>query len=99
MWAKLKRFFTNRWVLSVVGLLIVSLIIWFAGDAIAIYDRRPLGPVWIRLSLIALIWLLWGHPMVALVIAAGASFAIHQFFVQVLLVPLPWGIVPYFKLF
>ena len=51
------------------------------------------------LLLWALIWLLWGHPVRALMIAAGASFAIHQFFVQVLLVPLPWGIVPYFKLF
>jgi len=43
--------------------------------------------------------LLWGRPLVALAIAAASSFAIHQFFVQVLLVPLPWGIVPYFKLF
>jgi putative tricarboxylic transport membrane protein len=51
------------------------------------------------LLLWALIWLLWGHPVLALAIAAGSSFAIHQFFVQVLLVPLPWGIVPYFKLF
>jgi putative tricarboxylic transport membrane protein len=51
------------------------------------------------LLLWGLIWLLWGHPVLALAIAAGASFAIHQFFVQVLLVPLPWGIVPYFKLF
>lgn len=51
------------------------------------------------LLLWGLIWLLWGHPVVALAIAAGSSFAIHQFFVQVLLVPLPWGIVPYFKLF
>ncbi|MBL8571864.1 MAG: tripartite tricarboxylate transporter TctB family protein [Phreatobacter sp.] len=46
-----------------------------------------------------LIWLLWGHPFVALAVAVASSFVIHQFFVQVLLVPLPWGIVPYFKLF
>lgn len=46
-----------------------------------------------------LIWLLWGHPVPALIIAVLASFVIHQFFVQLLLVPLPWGIVPYFKLF
>lgn len=59
MWAKLKRFFTNRWVLSILGLLIVSLLIWFAGDAIAIYDRRPLGPVWVRAGLILLIILSW----------------------------------------
>jgi tripartite-type tricarboxylate transporter receptor subunit TctC len=47
----------------------------------------------------ALICLLWGNPAWALLIALAASFVIHQFFVQVLLVPLPWGIVPYFKLF
>lgn len=51
------------------------------------------------LLLWGLVWLLWGRPVAALAIAAAASFAIHQFFVQVLLVPLPWGIVPYFKLF
>ena len=51
------------------------------------------------LLLWGLIWLLWGRPLVALAIAAASSFAIHQFFVQVLLVPLPGGIVPYFKLF
>ena len=47
----------------------------------------------------ALIWLLWGNPLWALLIALLASFVIHQFFVQVLLVPLPWGLIPYFKLF
>ncbi|MBM3523794.1 MAG: tripartite tricarboxylate transporter TctB family protein [Alphaproteobacteria bacterium] len=46
-----------------------------------------------------LIWLLWGNPLVALAIAMVASFVIHQFFVSLLLVPLPWGVVPYFKLF
>ncbi|GAP34876.1 type VI secretion system membrane subunit TssM [Piscinibacter sakaiensis] len=59
MWAKLKRFFTNRWVLSVLGLLILSLLIWFAGDAIAVYDRRPLGSPWVRGLLVLLIWLGW----------------------------------------
>ena len=51
------------------------------------------------LLLWGLISLLWGRPLVALLIAAASRFAIHQFFVQVLLVPLPWGLVPYFKLF
>lgn len=55
MWAKLKLFFSNRWVLSALGLLIIALLIWFAGDAIAIYDRRPLGSAGARIGLIALI--------------------------------------------
>jgi type VI secretion system protein ImpL len=55
MWAKLKRFFSSRWVLSIIGLLIVAFLIWIAGDAIAIYDRRPLGSEAARLTLIAVI--------------------------------------------
>jgi type VI secretion system protein ImpL len=60
MWAKLKRFFANRWVLSAIGLLVLSLLIWFAGDAIAVYDMRPLGPAWARLGLIIGILVFWG---------------------------------------
>lgn len=61
---------------------------------------EPLGFLVVApLLLWALIWLLWGRPVPALAIAVVSSFAIHQFFVQVLLVPLPWGVVPYFKLF
>ncbi|MBL8304826.1 MAG: type VI secretion system membrane subunit TssM, partial [Ideonella sp.] len=55
----MKRFFTNRWVLSAIGLIVLFLLIWFAGDAIAIYDMRPLGPVWARLGLIIAILLVW----------------------------------------
>ena len=51
------------------------------------------------LILWALIVLLWGRPAAALAISLIACFVIHQFFVQMLLVPLPWGIVPYFRLF
>ena len=55
MRAKLKQFFSNRWVLSAIGLLVIALLIWFAGDAIAVYDRRPLASAGARLGLIALI--------------------------------------------
>lgn len=59
MWAKLKRFFANRWVLAFIGLLVVSLLIWFVGDAIAFYDHRPLGSAGARLALIVLILLIF----------------------------------------
>ena len=59
MWAKLKRFFANRWVLAFIGLLVVSLLIWFVGDAIAFYDHRPLGSAGARLGLIILVWLVF----------------------------------------
>ncbi len=59
MWAKLKRFFANRWVLAFIGLLVVSLLIWFVGDAIAFYDHRPLGSAGARLGLIILVILVF----------------------------------------
>ncbi|WP_418316679.1 type VI secretion system membrane subunit TssM [Piscinibacter sakaiensis] len=51
----MKRFFTNRWVLSVLGLLILGLLIWFAGNAIAFYDYRPLESAAARIGLILFI--------------------------------------------
>ena len=59
MWAKLKRFFANRWVLAFIGLLVVSLLIWFVGDAIAFYDHRPLGSAGARIGLILLVILVF----------------------------------------
>ncbi|MCK9689731.1 type VI secretion system membrane subunit TssM [Scleromatobacter humisilvae] len=59
MWAKLKSFFANRWVLAFIGLLVVSLLIWFVGDAIAFYDHRPLGSAGARIGLIVLVWLVF----------------------------------------
>jgi type VI secretion system protein ImpL len=59
MWAKLKRFFANRWVLAFIGLLVVSLLIWFVGDAIAFYDHRPLGSAGARIGLIVLVLLVF----------------------------------------
>jgi type VI secretion system protein ImpL len=57
MWAKLKGFFADRRVLAVIGLLVVALLIWFVGDAIAFYDHRPLGSAVARIVLIVLILL------------------------------------------
>jgi type VI secretion system protein ImpL len=59
MWAKLKRFLANRRVLAVIGLLVVSLLIWFVGDAIAFYDHRPLASAGARLGLIILLLLVF----------------------------------------
>ena len=61
---------------------------------------EPLGFLVVApLAMWGLVWRLWGRPLASLAIAVVASFLIHQFFVQLLLVPLPWGVVPYFKLF
>ena len=56
---KLKRLFTNHWFLAALGLLLVALIIWFVGDAIAFYDTRPLESAGSRLILILLVVLAW----------------------------------------
>jgi putative tricarboxylic transport membrane protein len=46
--------------------------------------------------LTALIWHLSGRPLYALGVALVASLVIQMFFVEVLLVPLPWGVLePY----
>lgn len=44
-----------RWALVVAGLLLVALLIWFAGPLIAIAGHVPLGSPWVRLALIALV--------------------------------------------
>ena len=43
--------------------------------------------------LFALVWQLWRRPWAALAVAAVGSVLTHQFFVAVLSVPLPWGVL------
>ncbi|NTV96047.1 MAG: type VI secretion system membrane subunit TssM [Thiobacillus sp.] len=56
---KLRNFFTNRWVLVGLGLILLALVIWFVGPAFAFYDRRPLGSVTSRIVLILLVILVF----------------------------------------
>ncbi len=58
----MKRFF--QWLLSptvigTLGLLALSALIWWVGPLIAIGKSRPLDPVWIRVLVLALLWLAW----------------------------------------
>ncbi|HET7773726.1 MAG TPA: type VI secretion system membrane subunit TssM, partial [Burkholderiaceae bacterium] len=67
----MKKFFGfifNKWTLLVLGLLALSLLIWFVGPLIAIGSLRPLDPEWARWTLIGLIvlffivrraWAIW----------------------------------------
>lgn len=52
----------NRVVVSIVGLIVLSLIIWFVGPAIKFGENNaaPLGEAVARLSLIVIILVLWG---------------------------------------
>ncbi|SFG09877.1 type VI secretion system protein ImpL [Duganella sp. CF458] len=54
MFKKLLACLLNRWVIALLGLLALSLLIWFVGPLIAIADYRPLEPGAIRAALIAL---------------------------------------------
>lgn len=52
-------FLFNRITLALVGLLLLSLVIWFVGPLVAIGRWRPLDGEGIRWLLIGLLWMLW----------------------------------------
>jgi type VI secretion system protein ImpL len=56
---KLFNFIRQRWFISLLGVLALSLFIWFLGPLFAFADYEPLGPENNRLLLIGLIFLLW----------------------------------------
>lgn len=59
---KILDFFKNRIVISIIGLIVLSLVIWFAGPYIKFGENNtaPLGSAVARLILIMVILLLWG---------------------------------------
>ncbi|MCC7151262.1 MAG: hypothetical protein IT501_04625, partial [Rubrivivax sp.] len=59
MLRKIAAFFFNRITLALVGLLLLSLLIWFVGPLIAIDRWRPLEGEGIRWLIIGLLWALW----------------------------------------
>jgi len=46
-------------VLGTLALLALSAIIWWVGPLVAIGSVRPLDPLWVRITLLLVIWLLW----------------------------------------
>lgn len=58
---KIIEFFKNRLVISIIGLIVLSLLIWFAGPSIKFGEDNtaPLGGVGARLVMIVLILLMW----------------------------------------
>jgi len=57
----LKRLLLNRITLTVVGLILLAIVVWFAGPLFAFADWHPLGPVanrlWFMLGVIAILFL------------------------------------------
>src|SRR5271165_4992497 len=67
------KFFKKRAVLIFLGLLLLSLFIWFAGPYFAFADYKPLEPALARLIAILLLFVIWG--LVALIKWIGARLA------------------------
>ncbi|PTU74711.1 type VI secretion system membrane subunit TssM [Pseudomonas mangrovi] len=57
----MKSFFSFlvRWVMPLLGLIALSLVIWFIGPLIAIGSFEPLAPAWVRWTLIGLLFAIW----------------------------------------
>ncbi|RZM06585.1 MAG: type VI secretion system membrane subunit TssM, partial [Sphingomonas sp.] len=53
----LRRLFVRppRWVLLLLGVIALLLVVWFVGPLIAIAGWAPLGRVWVRIAVIALV--------------------------------------------
>ena len=56
---KLLGFFKSRWLISIIGLTVLGLLIWYAGPLIAIAGKVPLADPIIRIICILAIVLLW----------------------------------------
>ncbi|MGZ8254856.1 MAG: hypothetical protein ACXWVT_08395, partial [Burkholderiaceae bacterium] len=56
----------NRWLLSVLGLLLLAALIWFIGPLLAIAGHEPLATPFARLVVILVVVFLWGAWNLAL---------------------------------
>ena len=63
----------NRVVLEILGILLLALLVWFAGPYFAFADWRPFNPEWARLTAIALVVLIWAAIKVAKLIKASSA--------------------------
>ncbi len=59
----MKKLLLNRWTLSIVGVLLLALVIWFLGPYFAFGDARPLYGVVGRVIAILLLLLVWAGAM------------------------------------
>ena len=55
----MKKFFSyllHPLLLALVGVLAISAIVWWVGPLVAIGESRPLDPVWVRVTIIAVLF-------------------------------------------
>jgi type VI secretion system protein ImpL len=68
---KLKAFFTHKWVVQFLGLLALSILIWFVGPLIAIAGSVPLASELVRILLIVGLFVGWVIYRLLMQIRAG----------------------------
>lgn len=54
------QFISQRWFLSLLGVVALTVLVWFVGPLIAIAETKPLAADWARLIVIVFMWLIWG---------------------------------------
>jgi len=54
------KFITQGWLLSLIGVILLSVILWFIGPLIAIAEYKPLEPEIVRLVIVFLLLIAWG---------------------------------------
>lgn len=60
IFAFLKPMFKQKWLISLLGLVALAVLVWFAGPFVAFGGRTPLASPMIRLLVILVLVLLWG---------------------------------------
>jgi type VI secretion system protein ImpL len=68
-------FFKARIVLEILGIILLSVFIWFAGFYFAFADFHPLAAEWVRLGAIALLVVIWAAIKIAKIVKASSASA------------------------
>lgn len=58
------KVFKSRWFIALIGIISLSLLIWFVGPLIAIADYKPLLSAWVRMLLIVGLLIAWGGSQI-----------------------------------
>src|SRR5687768_16593264 len=80
LWANL----TSRWLWTLVGLVLLSLIIWTFGPIISVGQSAPFASETVRLALIAFLIILW---LVRLILAQRRAIRANRLFVSEIAAP------------
>jgi len=66
-------FFKARIVLEILGIILLSVFIWFAGPYFAFAEFRPFAAEWARLTAIALLVVIWAAIKIAKIVKASSA--------------------------